>query len=487
VLASAGGARIELHDGAPRGGAGAPWYGLRAAAEPGTLREQQHLTKDDEQDQRIGALEGRFAEGGAQDERDDAQEADIATLEAANAARSQQLQALSSGNTWLRFQVPYGNGKTSYLRIGTAPTDPADPEQGFRESSDGEDLLDLNTGSLDGHFEYTSGNRTIITGGNKEEIVEGKHRIAINSGNLGLYDADPLYLMDFSQDVTGAWRKTEATHVSATQFAMGDTQSWMMGVKGDYFLGLQVNAFASLSLTMGLGIKYEHVKGASFNEAKSHDMKARERLTLRVKTEDPFFGSSKNKWIAAAGLLAGGAAFGAQITTCGRSTKGRVTAAFGTAPTVGLATAASLAAFLDVIKRIKRKSALDRAENDSVISMTEKHIDLNSKKTSINIDGEHDEVVISTHDQMAVALSTGVTGRRLLLAAERVRITAPRIQIEGDITAYSDMHIQGDLHVDGHIHGQPFHVAPMAPVPMVVRPPPMPGVLGRLGRLLFRW
>lgn len=437
---------------------------------PRPLEAQRHLTVDDDQNARLDAVEQKNTE---QDAKNTEQDGEIAYLEEKDIEHDQKLAAAAADaqNTWLRFNVPYGENLTSYLRLGRAPTEGTDIETPLR------DKLTLNTTSLDGHFEYTTGNRTVITGGNKEEIVDGKNRFAVNSGGFGLFDADPIYFLDFSQDVTGAWRKSEFTHVSGTQFAIGDTSSWMMGVTGGYFLGIKVEAFASLSMTIGLGINYEHVKGFSFQEAKAHDLKARDRITLRVKARDPFF-TGKNIALAGAGILAGGAAaIALGKTNSDRSNDGRAIAAFGTAPTVGLATAASVAAILDVYKRFKRRTAADRADNDSVLTVTEQHIDLKSgtNNTSMHLNGQNDDILISTNNSASFVYVGGPTGAGqdtvYLFSGGTIRLQAPAIELFGPVDVHGNVHLFNDLQVDGNLNGAPFVVAPPAPPPP---PPPVP-------------
>ena len=478
--------------GPPPAPAAAPVSMNSRAGAPQPLEQQRHFTVDDDQNQRLDAVEQKNAQ---QDQKDAQHDQKIADVEQKNAAQDQKdaehdkkLAAASADtqNTWLRFNVPYATDKTAYLRLGKSPTEGTDIETPLREK------LTLNKeGSLDGQFEYTTGNRTIITGGNKEEIVDGKHRIAINSGGLGLFDADPIYFLDFSQDVTGAWRKSEFTHVSSSQFAIGDTSSWMMGVTGGYFLGIKVEASAALSLSLGLGINYAHVKGISFQEAKTHDIKARDSITIRVKSKDPFF-NHKNKAIVTAGLLAGGAAAIALAAAGDRSGMGRATAAAGTAPTVGLATAVSIAAVLDVYKRLMQRAAGIRRENDSVITLTENHIDAKSgtNNTSVLIDGTNDQIMMSVNNGSSFVYVAGPGGGQEVVnvvSTGMIRLHAPTIEVQGNVDLRGNLHVFQNIQYDGNLNGPPLAVAPVV-VPAAVLPPvpPPPSLFQRVvGRLMF--
>src|SRR5690606_31625437 len=135
----------------------------------------------------------------------------------------------------------------SYLRIGeTATVDAtatstdgsaitfsertasADTVQNFYDPSKGSSPRDYEVDAvktawrwgLDGVFDYTDRNRTVITKGNKEEIVCGKMRTTIMAGTNEIWDAGMLWDLQFRN--TGSffglpeWRRVEIAHVAST-------------------------------------------------------------------------------------------------------------------------------------------------------------------------------------------------------------------------------------------------------------------------------
>jgi hypothetical protein len=265
--------------------------------------------------------------------------------------------AFSSAN-WMRFAVPHDASNWTYLRIGekaaTAATSTATTATGghatFTEEAASGDTVqnlydptangapeprDYEVGAvktawawgLDGVFDYTDKNRTVITKGNKEEIIYGKNRLSIMSGTNELWDAGMLWDLQFRN--TGEffgipeWRKIEIAHVSSTSIKVGDTEDVFAGFKADaslagtasVFLGGKVSATAAISLdawtgfgiTLGLGDKYEFTKGDNIRTTAGEELKAKEEILLHVVPSDTHS--------ATGGLIIGGLLVGAGIAT----------------------------------------------------------------------------------------------------------------------------------------------------------------------------
>jgi len=131
----------------------------------------------------------------------------------------------SCGNKRFKLKVPEwsndSSSKSSYWRLGNA-----DSTELLESRSDIE--LGLNSPSDAGVFDYTDGNRTEITDGDREIYVNGKHRMTINSGGLGLYDAEPIYSLWFDELPAG-WHKIETGFSSSTSATFGSNESLSFG------------------------------------------------------------------------------------------------------------------------------------------------------------------------------------------------------------------------------------------------------------------
>lgn len=243
----------------------------------------------------------------------------------------------STNDTWLRFSVPHAikcgadfiQNKKTYLRIGERPNkDAADVEVAAVET---EELLDINVGGsskwddarLWGVFDYTDGTRTVITRQDKEEFVGGKYRLVVQDGTFEMFDAAP-YQMWFGKDIGGTYRKFEVSKGSESRWYVGDTENFYLGYQFDATVGLmagigvvgQINLTAGLDVTGSLmlstsyvgGKRYEYTFGSSVSHAKTQDLKASKRVSLRIKPNGLGLKSGKVKLGMAVGAVAGAAA-----------------------------------------------------------------------------------------------------------------------------------------------------------------------------------
>ncbi|XXX81335.1 hypothetical protein WMF30_21475 [Sorangium sp. So ce134] len=255
--------------------------------------------------------------------------------------------------TWLILKTPdYDDAtgtQTSYLRIGASDsttentlldsfTHP-DPADGAKTKPGVQNADDLRAGdpakTYSGWFEYTDGDRTLVVrgnnresiqldetvviGGTKTETVGGKYRLNLGAGTLEVYNADPVYRVEFfQQDVYAAgkksWRKREMGHNSSDTYTFGDTESFFGGYKFDamfgmtntVFLGGKIDLSLALALTasvgftveLGAGLKYSNVAGKDITTAGDHELKARKEIHLRIKADHEGVGGSRNAVLA---------------------------------------------------------------------------------------------------------------------------------------------------------------------------------------------
>jgi hypothetical protein len=257
--------------------------------------------------------------------------------------------------TWLILKTPdYDDAtgtQTSYLRIGASDstTENALLDTGVQNAGD------LRAGdpakTYPGWFEYTDGDRTLVVrgnnresiekdetvliGGNKTDTVAGKYRLNLGAGTLEVYNADPVYRVEFfEQNVYAAgkksWRKREMGHNSSDTYTFGDTESFFGGYKFDamfgmtntVFLGGKVDFSLALALTasmgfvveFGAGLKYSNVAGKDISTAGDHEIKAREEIHLRIKADHESVGGNRN--LVLAGIAAATAVPVAILSGC---------------------------------------------------------------------------------------------------------------------------------------------------------------------------
>jgi type VI secretion system VgrG family protein len=227
------------------------------------------------------------------------------TASATPVTRTAGYESEVSGITdWIRFAVPHGDGKWSYLRYGEATdstvTSTDETTGTFKESdqfdsytsryygSNGEagaqtfswgdiESSDYDThpddehsgkaanahfphGSSAGVMDYTDGNRTVITRGNQQTVVQGHrtdvilgdYRVVIPYRTQGVYDAD-IYGMRYRKQADG-WRKTQWSHIKADNYSYGDTENFFWGFNFGLNGGLAVGGFlgAKLDLTTAM-------------------------------------------------------------------------------------------------------------------------------------------------------------------------------------------------------------------------------------------
>ncbi len=295
----------------------------------------------------------------------------------------------NADNDWVRFAVPHDGG-WSYLRYGAQTTTTVaagigeDTPREFAEQTyvngahtynskfiddDGETVRggntgyawkwdDLNSSDFDtnlsgsirsqgsysyfGHaasqgvYDYTDGNRTVITQGSQQtvtvghrtDVVLGDYRLIIPRRTSGVFDAD-VYGMRYRKQ-GGNWRKTEWSHVASDTYAWGDTESFFWGtsfalsggVSAEGFLGGKLEAAVALSASVTLGASVEasigdrfvYTKGDERTSSNTHLVAAKRTITFAIGEQSWSTGWVTPVFGAAAGVLAVAGAVGSIVS-----------------------------------------------------------------------------------------------------------------------------------------------------------------------------
>lgn len=248
--------------------------------------------------------------------------------------------------------------QTSLLRLGAYESSEEQPDgKGLLERLGDSDwaksaraALEKNTTTHElyaGWLEYTDGDRTVAVkrdnrqayAGHSHEFIKedkiesigGKYRLNIGAGTQEVYNADPIYFVEFKKQeyvLAGGqptWRKTEMGHNSTDSYTFGDVESFFGGYKLDAMFGLTNNVYvggkvdvsfaASLAVSVGFevelcaGVKCSFVKGRDLIVADDVETKARDSIHLRVKeSSDWTLRRERTAGVVVAGLVGTGAA-----------------------------------------------------------------------------------------------------------------------------------------------------------------------------------
>lgn len=229
---------------------------------------------------------------------------------------------------WIKVLTPdYDSAESgeqqSYLRLGAIPTGQQGSELGAFESNGNEKAASKLAGAnRHGWYSYTSGNRLDVTDGDREVWIGGSNRFSIQSGGLGVFDAEPIYGLYFRStdpdDSNAAWRKTEWGRQKSDSYWFGDTESWFGGFSFGAFVGLQGSMMLGGNISMSAAVSLSASVGASMSFAKSWNIsqtdessyvvaedaktKARNKIVMRVKSSDFDSGTWGNR--VTTGLMA---------------------------------------------------------------------------------------------------------------------------------------------------------------------------------------
>jgi len=192
------------------------------------------------------------------------------------------LDSARSSFSYLRMGNPSTNEKVEFTGDDTKPT----PE---------ESNIDI---QKTGWFDYTTGNRTTVTEGDKLEVINGKHTIKVNKKG---YDA---YIMhQETRDCGGflGWRKSTVEWVNSDTYSVGSKDSYFAGVStsinaalvysttlaGQSSFSAGVN-FAS-NYDVGFKVGYSHefswVEGSKYVISNTSTTQANESINIYVESE----------------------------------------------------------------------------------------------------------------------------------------------------------------------------------------------------------
>ncbi len=266
----------------------------------------------------------------------------------------------STASEWIRFAVPMGKDKWSYVRYGEATTDTVSSgddsfdesvldgsfnakhfddvgkslgsgETGFafalgdlatsRSTAYGEpkvyktapdspnsdaDKAYFNQTNSGGVFDYTDGNRTVITqgdyqsvtAGHKTDVILGDYRVVIPKRTAGTYDADDYYMRFYNAE--GSWRKVQVSHVKSLSCSYGDTENLFIGMQANGTVGTTINGMfgmnigvtsgfnigigAAYNLGFDLGHTFTKSVGTTLHSSKEAYLEADDSITIRVPT-----------------------------------------------------------------------------------------------------------------------------------------------------------------------------------------------------------
>jgi hypothetical protein len=269
----------------------------------------------------------------------------------------------SVNGNWMILKMPdyevdsEGAKKNSYLRLGA----PAEGESSLLPH-DGNEVRDLFRIALEegteeiaaGWFDYTDGNRTSITVGEKKELVGTGYELRVLGGTFDTFENSTSYMARWDDK-----RRTERGYISVGEFFHGDKESFFGGYQIEALFGLDVDAalggklevslgfniecFVGYKLEVGASAAFALTEGKELRVAREFEHKARESVVLRIKpVGTPLSGSLWKASSVAAAVAAGGA--GAAAASIGASTSdgamGGTIAAFGVA--IGLSLMAAL-------------------------------------------------------------------------------------------------------------------------------------------------
>jgi hypothetical protein len=185
--------------------------------------------------------------------------------------------------------------KDSYLRLGKA-----NPEGWAYKDNESEAVQES-----DGWFDYTDGNHVSVTMGTRTDIISGgDYKQIINSGGVMTEDGAYLHQQWMRPVAAGfgveSYRRTTIGHISEDTYSFGDVEDYFFGYKADLvagfttdvmvggshdiYAGIGVNSSLSAIFNIGLSTEYNFIAGKKHTTSEAEDLKAREKITLRVKS-----------------------------------------------------------------------------------------------------------------------------------------------------------------------------------------------------------
>lgn len=347
-----------------------------------------------------------------------------------------------------------------------------------------------------GWLEYTEGDRTQAMlgtvresiGGDYFQYIAGKaeinvgseYRFNISTGTLKVYNADPIYKIEFfEQDHIYAggkttWRKREMGHVSADTYSFGDTENFFAGYKFDATFGMTNGIFIggkldfSLAISVGLtfgyavnlgaSVSYSNVKGGDIKVAADHDIKGRSTIDLRIKPEllDPAPSMSRNHILAAIAAVSGTVvAAGIAAGSAGGDVSKDGTSAAPAGCLAGASVAFTIGMVVSLVLALKEKASPKHARSRILMNTTSVTISRNNVAgtdavSEVKVDGDgvgllHND--ISGQTPRAI-LCVGSTGEPRRICLENAHGSLVDLCEDSDvgIQAGRDLYLQTNNH-----------------------------------------
>jgi type VI secretion system VgrG family protein len=308
VIKTSSGITMGFHDGS--GGGRANTTGGGAG---GGLAAQQQFQSNDPSKQSTQVIQGQSAidsgivesstisESTLQNSIDKQQQMMSENIDLGGGSRSQKGTA-NEGKQWQIFVPDYeetgadtveSGSKDSYLRMGKSSN-----VYGSPDSDSGEESVY----KKDGWFEYTDGDRVMVTQGEKIEYINGgNYSLNISSGALMESDASQMWHDSFNDVGGGIWRRCTFDWTSSTHITLGDSEEIFAGAKFDGFIGLATGVTVGGTLNAELGQFVTYKKGPDFTFGKTvsndlqidrvevstmkHQMTAGKRVRINVSPE----------------------------------------------------------------------------------------------------------------------------------------------------------------------------------------------------------
>lgn len=230
----------------------------------------------------------------------------------------------SQHGTWLILKTPdydtvVGGNQLSYLRLGSPDVQRETPLLTTRAdvkafNFDKDAKKDREPAA--GWFEYTDGDRTIVTVGGKKEFVGGGYELHVN----GDKSSEEKYVSIMNKD-----HKVEWGLVSSTECLFGDKEGFFFGCQMDVTgglgvsldlcgkfgatLGIDVDVFLGYKIEVGRSYNFSNTEGDDLRLAHNIAQEAREGIHLSVQ------GMHETTWSRLGSVLGKKAAATAAVAT----------------------------------------------------------------------------------------------------------------------------------------------------------------------------
>lgn len=377
----------------------------------------------------------------------------------------------SQDGTWLILKTPdydtvVGGNQLSYLRLGSA-----DAQQEKKLLTTREDvkafkaLLDDQGEPRAGWFEYTDGDRTIVTIGEKREFVGGTYDLRV-VGAPQAQEQAPTYTSEVDQE-----RKTEWGDIAKSEYFTGYKESFFAGYNidatagiglslslGGKFaasVGIDTNFFAGAKFEIGLLSNFTMTKATDWRIARDFDQVARESIRLCIQpTSGPDYSSKLNLGLLAAiGLTSAGALAALADGKEGKTSKNAMGV---TIPAYLGLIAAAIGIALQQKKNNKRaRTTLDmnenslKIENKKIDGTTSAKLFLGEPNGSINLVNDGASLMMTQQGQVVLLSRKDMEiigkGTNVILKDGKMAINGQNVVVNGgNVTIGNVLTVRGE-------------------------------------------